>query len=449
MPIEHLSLNDAAATPWSAASFCMKQGAKTVFFDHQTDTGQAGGHSILVCEPTQWLVERRGEFFEGPSNRRIDDPVRWIKQHHIPQEVATDIPFVGGIAGYLGFEFGWRLDQFSAPAQRGRSPQMWVGVFPAAAVFDHRSRRWTVYGRDRDAVREIAELIRHAPPKPKIGIGRAEAEFDGNGLDDKDYQKRVRAAVAAIYAGELFEVNFTERIRGIWRGDRRALYDQLRRRAPGDFGGLVAIEDLLIASVSPEQFLAVDASGRVSSRPIKGTRPRGQTDAQDQALAEELLHSAKDRAENIMIVDLMRNDLTRICRPGSIEVSELCELHSYSSVHHLVSTVEGQLSEHFDALDAFLTSFPAGSITGAPKLRAMEWITANERTPRGPYTGSLFYWSDHGRLDSNVLIRSAVLSENALEFGTGGAVVADSSPEQECEEATWKARPFLDLLEPS
>ncbi len=445
MPVEYLSL-DAAATPWSAASFCMEHVGRTVLFEHQGDTGEERAHSILLCAPKRWIVEGGETFIEGPSGREVDDPLRWMKQQHQPCQALEPVPFIGGLAGYLGFEQGWRLDTLQVAARSAESPDLWVGLFEASAVFDHRRRRWGIYGRSGDAVQQLADVLRRAPSEPNIGPGESRGESNHpGGISPASYRQGVSDAVEAIYAGDLFEVNFTDRIRTTWRGDRRAIYAGLRQLAPGDFGGLIAIDELLIASVSPEQFLCVEPNGRVITRPVKGTRPRGETIEEDRALAEELLMSRKDRAENIMIVDLMRNDLTRVCKPGSVRTSELCGLHSFSSIHHLISTVEGRLSERFDALDAFLASFPAGSITGAPKLRAMEWIAANERSPRGPYTGSMFYWSDHGRLDSNVLIRSAVLSGDRLEYGTGGAVVADSSPPQEYDEALWKAQPFLDF----
>ena len=373
----------------------------------------------------------------------VSDPVSWLverRQLHRSQGG-------GALAGYLGFEFGWRLDKLNGGARRSAAPELWVGDFSAQSSFDHQSQRWTVNGRSQvDLDRAVGRLERAI-------VWEAEGEKSGGrrrtGLEvsPNHYQEIVETGVRDIYGGEFFEVNYTERFFGEWSGSRSALYDKFRRIAPGAFGGCLSVPQVFVASISPEQFLKVTAEGDVITRPIKGTRPRAEDPDEDGRRARELLASAKDRAENIMIVDLMRNDLTRVCELGSVRATEICELHSFASVHHLVSTVEGQLAQDLDALDALLVAFPAGSITGAPKLRAMEWIAAYEATPRGPYTGSLFYCTDQGDLDSNVLIRTAVFRDGQLDYGAGGAVVADSVAADEYEEALWKARPFFELLE--
>ncbi len=447
MVIYAVEVDEAAATPWSAASFCREEGRPTLLFEDQTASqrGDGGARSLLLTSPRRWLVEQMGHFVERPSETRVEDPVKWMRSCHRAVEDDRGLFFVGGVAGVLGFEFGWRLDSPKVKARKATTPELWVGEFDAGAVYDHGTGRWTVAGRCRRAVESTAETLRRAPGKPIIGTGRGYP--GGEEISAEVYKRRVEEAVRAIYAGEFFEVNYTERFRGGWRGDRHGLYAALRERAPGDYGGMVDVQELFIASVSPEQFLCVDAAGKVVTRPIKGTRPRGESAEEDHRLARELVESEKDRAENVMIVDLMRNDLTRVCRPGTVGARAVCELHSFESVHHLVSTVCGELADSFDGLDAFLASFPAGSITGAPKLRSMEWIAENEETARGPYTGSMFYWSDHGRLDSNVLIRTAVVDGDTVEYGSGGAVVADSDPAGEYEEAMWKAASFLELLE--
>jgi para-aminobenzoate synthetase component 1 len=201
-----------------------------------------------------------------------------------------------------------------------------------------------------------------------------------------------------------------------------------------------------IVSASPERFLQVDASGHVETRPIKGTRARGIGPEHDAALGQALTESAKDRAENLMIVDLMRNDLSRVCKPGSVRVSELFSLERYATVHHLVSTVVGDLGPGADALDLLRLAFPGGSITGAPKLRAMEIIAEVEPSRRGVYCGSIGYWSVTGALDTNIAIRTAVVRDGRIYFSAGGGIVADSDPEQEYRETLDKARATIDVL---
>jgi para-aminobenzoate synthetase component 1 len=220
------------------------------------------------------------------------------------------------------------------------------------------------------------------------------------------------------------------------------LYEALCEVASGEHFGYLQAPGFEVASVSPERFLRVDPDGHVSTRPIKGSMRRSDDPEEDRRLGERLLASEKDRAENIMIVDLMRNDLTQVCELGSVKATALCELESFAGIHHLVSTVEGALAPGFDALDALLASFPAGSITGAPKLRSIEYIANLEGSARGFYTGSLFYASSHGALDSSVLIRTAEILDGKARYGAGGAVVADSDPERERREALRKLAPL-------
>ena len=212
---------------------------------------------------------------------------------------------------------------------------------------------------------------------------------------------------------------------------------------PAPYAAYLEFGGVAVASASPERFLQLDPAGRVETRPIKGTRPRGATPEQDAALAQSLLASTKDRAENLMIVDLLRNDLSRACRPGTVRVPELFALEQYRTVHHLVSTVEGKLVAGKDAADLLAATFPGGSITGAPKVRAMEIIAELEPSRRGVYCGSIDYWSVTGALDTSIVIRTLVAAGGRLYFSAGGGIVADSDPEQEYQETLHKARALL------
>ncbi len=438
---------DETSSPLTVAQGCRSRCDQTIFFDSQSPGGQRARFSLVLCQPTKWLSEEQGLYREGPSQREVDDPRRWLVDASTSKAATSEIPFVGGLAGYLGFELGWALDDVAYPKPECESPDLWVGRFEHAAIYDHHHQSWWLCfsgPEARDSFKgwwaelfgELEAQDAHRPPGARW---RCEVEPPSRA----SWIEKAQRGIDDIYAGEFFEVNYTERFQGLFDGDFGAFYADLRQRAPGQFGGLIDIPELQIASISPEQFLQIKASGEVITRPIKGTRPRGASGAEDHQWAEELKNSLKDRAENTMIVDLMRNDLTRICKLGTVDVSEWCKLYSFSSVHHLISTVEGELLDEFTPIDALLACFPAGSITGAPKLRAMEWIAETEATPRGPYTGSLFYASDHGRLDSNVLIRSAVIADGELRYGSGGALVSDSDPSSEYEEACWKARPIM------
>jgi para-aminobenzoate synthetase component 1 len=249
-----------------------------------------------------------------------------------------------------------------------------------------------------------------------------------------------------IYAGDIFQANLSQRFEAplIERG--WTMYRRLRESSPAPFAAFVDFPDAVVLSASPERFLRVDATGGVETRPIKGTRPRGVGPEHDAALGQALLESPKDRAENLMIVDLMRNDLSRVCAPGSVRVAELCALEQYATVQHLVSTIVGRLAPGADALDLLRAAFPGGSITGAPKLRAMEIIAEIERRRRGVYCGSIGYWSVSGALDTSVAIRTAVTRAGRVYFSAGGGIVADSDPAEEYQETLDKARGLIAAL---
>ncbi|RDV39118.1 anthranilate synthase component I family protein [Bradymonadaceae bacterium TMQ3] len=426
-----------------------------LFFDSQIRSGAYARWSMLMWEPRRWLEESpvgSGRVVEQPSGERVDDVPAWMRQAHRRCSAPTEsrgLPFCGGLAGFWAYECGAYLDDLRAELPREDSPLLWVGEFEGALIFDHQHGTWWASGNEAWVEEAMAWIDAH-------GAGDVSDRFESDGtgtprvaireVEGEVYRRGVQAGVEAIFEGELFEVNYSERWEASWQAGGWELYRRLRAAAPGPFGGLVRVGATTLASVSPEQFIEVGEDGVVRTRPIKGTRPRGASPEEDGRLAAELSASAKDRAENVMIVDLMRNDLTRVCVPGSVEVSELCGLHHFASVHHLISTVEGQLSACADALDVFTACFPAGSITGAPRLRAMEWIAEHEASARGAYTGSMFYWSATGNFDSNVLIRTATLTGSRVRYGAGGAVVADSDPAGEWEEARWKARPFFSAL---
>jgi para-aminobenzoate synthetase component I len=427
-----------------------------IFFDSGPAPGPRGQWSVLCAYPDEVLIGDDNGYRLLSTSTAVDDPVGWIKASQSRKSShpvrSMEAPFQGGVAGLLGFELGFDLDDLRCPPHSTGTPRLWIGSYPAALVFCHRTQQWHVVGdEDCEAFARFDAMVRSLPKVTAASgtRGRAPHRVDDRSADpaslmtiaQADYERAVKAGIEAIGLGELFEINYTARFEAPWVGSGFELFEALRDQSTGNYGGFVQADDFFIASISPEQFLEV-RDGRVVTRPIKGTRRRDADPRRDAALGDELLRSEKDRAENVMIVDLMRNDLTRFCQPGSVSVTGLCELESFTGVHHLVSTVEGRLDDRHDGLDALLASFPAGSITGAPKLRSIELITELEVDGRGPYTGSMFYWSSCGCLDSNVLIRTATLHKGHASYGAGGAVVADSIPRDEYEEALVKARPF-------
>jgi para-aminobenzoate synthetase component 1 len=302
--------------------------------------------------------------------------------------------------------------------------------------------------RERAATRarEVEERLRSgAPPGPAArprGPVAVESSFTRRG-----YERAVAEVIERILAGDIFQANLAQRLiaelpEGLSPLD---LYRRLRDRNPAPFASFLKLDDAAIASSSPERFLRL-AGRRVTTCPIKGTRPRAADPDRDRALAEELEASAKDRAENVMIVDLLRNDLSRVCRDGSVDVPSLCRLERFATVHHLVSTVAGDLRPGLTAVDLLAACFPGGSITGAPKIRAMELIAELEPVRRGPYCGAIGYLGFDGSLDSSVVIRTFAIRGGRVTFGAGGGIVADSDPAAEYEETMTKAGALLAAL---
>jgi para-aminobenzoate synthetase component 1 len=265
-------------------------------------------------------------------------------------------------------------------------------------------------------------------------------------FDHAAYLAAVERVIELICAGDVFQANLSQRL--LFPAKRPALqqYLSLQKKNPAPFAGYFAHRDWAILSASPERFLQL-RNGTVSTRPIKGTRQRGSVPEADLYRRDELRESEKDRAENVMIVDLLRNDLSRVCRPGSIRVPELCMVETYETVSHLVSEIQGELEEGRGFWDLIEATFPGGSITGAPKIRAMQIISELEQVARGPYCGSLFYLGFDGTADSNILIRTMTQRGGWLSFPAGGGIVAQSNPEEEYQETLHKVRGLVQSLQ--
>jgi len=380
-----------------------------------------------------------------------DDPftavARLLKKHARP---ASDLPapFGGGAIGFFAYELGGVLELLPAPRAQFLPADMVVGFYDMVAAFDHTEKRaWIVaaHGVDKDA-QKFLDALHDAPlpPLPAPWTARWRQE-----TPRAVHESKVAEVVELIRAGDIFQANLTQRfIADVPLGlDWFALYRRLRDRAPAPFGAFFHAGDgMRLLSASPERFLSVTNDGRVETRPIKGTRPRAKDAAEDQRLAAELQASAKDRAENLMIVDLLRNDLARVCGPGSITVPVLHALETFPAVHHLVSVVTGQLRDDATAMDLLRACFPGGSVTGAPKIHAMEIIRALEAGPRGPYCGVMAWLGFDGAMDSSIVIRSLIGDGDKLYAQAGGGIVAESDPALEYDESLTKAAPLLAAL---
>ena len=365
-------------------------------------------------------------------------------------------PFIGGLVGYLGYDLGHELERLPtiAPDDQGL-PMLRLALHDWVVAWDRRTGAAWLAGRalDGDAGRldrrlaEVRERIRRpdqlasrASSTGSAGVGSEPFEFTSS-LDRPAYEAGVDEIRGRIASGEIYQANLTRRLETSFRADPWPLYRRLRTGDPSLFSAYLDLgRGRAILSASPEPFLSVDRSGVVASDPIKGTRPRGRTREEDRALAAELLASAKDRAENVMIVDVLRNDLGRVCLPGSVRVPRLCRLERTVAVQHLVSTVTGNLAPGRDGFDLLAASFPGGSITGAPKIRAMEILEELEPVRRGPYTGALGWWGPNGAMATSILIRTLVADGRRLTLHVGGGITYRSDPAEEWDETVAKAR---------
>ena len=383
-------------------------------------------------------------------------------------------PFQGGAAGLFGYGLAHFVEDIPRPRHdEFEVPELAVGLYDWVLTWDHEKKtcRMISHGfpaeaakRPQRAAGRIAEvkklLLRTAgaglqEDRRQPGLGREDLaqawevpEFPGllSNFSRDDYTAAVARSIEYIRAGDIFQVNLSQRLACPAPGNSAAFYLALRKSNPAPYAGYFDLGEYVVASSSPEQFLSVSGD-LVTTRPIKGTCSRGYTPEEDLSRRGSLGQSTKDQAENVMIVDLLRNDLSRVCRPHSVEVPALYEIERHPTVYHLVSEIRGRLREDCDCLDVLRASFPGGSITGAPKVRAMEIISELEPTARGPYCGSLAWLGFSGGMQSSILIRTATLGRGWLQMPVGGGIVSDSSPEAEYQETLQKATGMLPAIE--
>lgn len=408
---------------------------------------------VIRCSPFPWRVHVDGQPRDGaPFDVLAAELARF------PWSPQTPVPFCGGAVGFFSYELGGTCERLPPPKTTPLPMDMAVGLYDVIAAFDHTQKKaWIIASgfpttdaaaretRARDRITWLQGVLGTTPP-PVTAV--AAAPWQAESTQDA-HESRVQAAIEAIRAGDIYQANITQRFQTQLgtTTDLYAVYRRLRARAPAPFGAFLNCgAGVRLLSASPERFLRCDAQGHVETRPIKGTRPRGQTPDEDAAHANALRTSPKDIAENLMIVDLLRNDLARVCVPGSIAVPVLCGLESFATVHHLVSVVTGQLRPSKTATDLLKAAFPGGSITGAPKIRAQEIIHDLEPSARGPYCGAIAWLGFNGAMDSAIVIRTLVANGWTVTAQAGGGVVADSDPAMEYEESLAKVRPLLAVL---
>jgi para-aminobenzoate synthetase component 1 len=470
-----------------------------LFLDSAAGQHPDAQYSFLTADPVL-IVRSKGDTTEVRRREhtawtRTTADALTVARSYLPRDLAEPVsglpPFQGGLAGYIGYDWGARIEKL--PAARFDDlavPDLVLGLYDWVIAWDHRiGTAWLVSTGlpetgEAAALRaqERIELARArlggrsggqaagrsggqslpraergtdtqsvplnaAPTYPVIGIEGAERIGLRSTFTHRDYLDAVARVREYIRAGDIFQANISQRFQSALTESPFGLYRRLRRRNPAPFAAYLGFDAVTVLSASPERFLRLSETQRlVETRPIKGTRPRGLGPMHDAALGRALAESAKDRAENVMIVDLLRNDLSRVCRPGTVRVPELFALEHHPTVHHLVSTVLGELAPEADAVDLIRAAFPGGSITGAPKVRAMEIIAELEPTQRGVYCGSIGYISATGAMDTSIIIRTYVALGGQVYFQAGGGIVADSDVELEYRETLDKARGLIETL---
>lgn len=424
-----------------------------------------GRYSFIVADPWKTIWTKNGKTFlddmeiEASFFDFIQQQLLFYKPFFTSSQL---LPFQGGMVGYLGYDAGQLLEQLPQPqTDEFNMPDAWLGFYDVGIAFDHHLRKAWIFST---GLPETEENLRSYKASCRLGwISQKLLQhrvFDTSSpttwvaspvlseTEEEGYVDAVNKVIDYIYAGDIYQANYSRRMRSILpkEVDHYSVYERLRKVNPAPFAAFLRTKWGTLASASPERFLKL-RDNAVETKPIKGTKRRSTDPNEDKKIAEELLSSEKDRAENIMIVDLLRNDLSRVCAPLSVKAPKLLALESYATVHHLVTTVVGELERCFTAVDLLKATFPGGSITGAPKIRSMEIITELEKTQRGPFYGSIGYIGFNGTMDTNIVIRTFLIQEQKIVFQVGGGIVADSQPDEEFEESTTKALGLIRALE--
>lgn len=430
---------------------CLSRLARPVFLDSGLERGTHRRFDILAAEPVAWIAVTSDSCSSSDpdievSRNSLFKVIRKLRDKYISKPepddaLPADLPFHGGLLGYLGY-----------PNLQGRDELLigdaYVGAYQWAVIVDHEQRRTTLVaqaGFPAGKLQSILHRLRTADLDASLLSGfRLLTDFQCQ-LSRSQYDLAFAEIKTYIRNGDCYQVNLTQQVSAACTGNPFAAYLQLRDCMPAPFSAFIGWPGGALLSFSPERFLQL-ANRVVLTQPIKGTRPRAADPFQDRQLALELAASEKDRAENLMIVDLLRNDLGRVCDTGSVQANQLFALNSFSNVHHLVSSIGARLAAKHDALDLLEACFPGGSITGAPKLRAMAIIQELETTPRRVYCGTTFYLGANGNMDSNITIRSLLWEAGHLHCWAGGGIVQDSEADAEYAECFDKIAKIINSL---
>ena len=424
--------------------------AWAVWLDSGSPHSQQGRYDILAADPVITLVTKDlvTTINDGASVRYSEDDPFSLLQHYLGsiETDFNDLPFNCGAIGYFSYDLGRRVEKLPSIASDVEAiSQMSVGIYHWALVVDHQLEQTWLVSRDiaHSKLDDLCRLFsKPASCESKLFTVLAEPKIN---LSKQQYAEAFERIKNYMLEGDCYQVNLTQRFSSPCQGDPWTAYLELRKINSAPFSAYLNFPDVQILSSSPERFLQVNDRW-VETKPIKGTRRRLANPEADQAQIQDLQNSPKDRAENVMIVDLLRNDIGKSCEPGTVNVPKLFAIETYATVHHLVSTVTGKLTFQNSAIDILRSCFPGGSITGAPKIRAMEIIEELEPNRRGIYCGSIAYIAFNGNMDSNISIRTLVHNQGEIRFWAGGGIVRDSDMEDEYQECFDKAAALLRLL---
>lgn len=414
-----------------------------VFLDSGRPKCPWGRFDIISAQPVE-LLEMNADGPEQP----FDALQKLYNKYQITVSENPDLPFQGGVIGHFSYDLGRSTEQFQSQAAKyTQLPDLRAGLYLWAVVVDHHKATATLVSTpsvDETKLNQIESLLlSEASPEPQTFA--LNSHFEAN-LTAEEYKQKLKTVDDYIHAGDCYQVNFTQRFNSNYIGDTWTAYKQLREVAPTPYSAFLDSPEQQILSLSPEQFLE-SKQQQVTTKPIKGTRPRSADPQADANLKQELIDSEKDRAENLMIVDLLRNDLSKVCELNSVKVPKLFNIESYANVHHKVSTVTGRLAPNSSPVALLKHCFPGGSITGAPKIRAMQIIEELEPHRRSVYCGSIGYISFCGSMDTSITIRTLLCEDGKIYCWAGGGIVADSDAQNEYEETFSKVNNLLHCLE--
>jgi para-aminobenzoate synthetase component 1 len=422
---------------------------------------------ILVWQPEVTLCTYGSQtHIHYKKNNKIkiseEDPLSLLEsvQQQVLEKLTSSehqLPFLGGALGYFAYDLGRRFEKLPSQAEQDIDlPEMAVGIYAQAIIFDHKSKQFYLICQEENR-QALTLFLQHIINEKQNSITEQKnfaltSNWQSN-MSKASYIEKFNQVQQYLYSGDCYQINLSQRFSANYHGNEFQAYMALRSENKAPFSAFIRLENTAILSVSPERFLQL-SQGKVQSKPIKGTMPRSVNKLQDEKNAQQLANSTKDRAENVMIVDLLRNDISKVCKANSVVVPKLFDIESFPAVHHLVSTVEGQLADQFNACDLLRGAFPGGSITGAPKIRAMEIIEQLEPHRRSVYCGSIGYISNCGTMDTSITIRTLICQKNETKnnqgriyCSAGGGLVADSIATSEYQETFDKVKRILPVLE--